>query len=58
MKKVWHLVYNDPVALFVAGGLVVGLWKTAATSRAYHKDFGLFDVQRRAELEKLYENKS
>lgn len=47
MKMVWNLVYNDPLALFIGGGLAVGFWKAAATSRAYYKDFGLFDAQRR-----------
>ncbi len=55
MKTVWRLVYTDPVALFLAGGFTVGMWKAAATSRAYYKDFGLFDVQRREELARLYE---
>ena len=54
VKMVWNLVYNDPLTLFLAGGFTLGLLKMAATSRAYHKDFGIFDVQRREELAKLY----
>lgn len=47
MKIIWNTIYNEPVNLFIIGGLTLGFWNLAATSRVYHREFGKFDFERK-----------
>lgn len=51
LQRLTNYVKQNPVALYIGGGVVLHLLRTISVNNAYQQNFTRFDVERQRELE-------
>ena len=51
LQRVWNYCLQNPVALYIGGGVVLHVLRTVAVNNAYQQNFARYDVERKRELE-------
>jgi cell wall-associated NlpC family hydrolase len=51
IQRLWNYCRENPVAIYIGGGVFVHALRTFSVNRAYAEHFAKFDVERQRELE-------
>ncbi len=51
VQRAWNFVVQNPVAIYIGGGILLGIIRTNAVNGAYRRNYAVFDQERRRELE-------
>lgn len=51
VQRIFNYCKQNPVAVYIGGGVVLHLLRTFSVNQAYEQNFARFDVERQRELE-------